>query len=154
MLSLKKVPPPNKQYSDELVQIFEEEYRAVQLGHVEDAILTQSVAGNWSVKKLSEMSRRRGKEWRFLSAATDRSLETQGYAVIEFITALAAHGLILASVDKCVASYKKLEQKRLQDGNVPGVNALIDEALADIRDAHSRTVANFWADIDHIRERR
>lgn len=154
MLLPKKIPPPDKQYTDELLQIFDEEYRAIQLRHVEDAILTQSVAGNWSVKKLSEMSRHRGKEWRFLSAAADRSLETQGYAVVEFITELAANGLILASIEKCVASYKKLELKRLQDGDIPGVSALIDEARENIRDAHRLTIAHFWEDIERIRERR
>jgi hypothetical protein len=82
----------------------------IMSGRMENAILTQAIAGDWSVKHFFDVARWKGKSWRYLSALGDQSLQIQGYAMLHLIADVAGADLAEMTLRKANSTLARLHR--------------------------------------------
>ena len=74
-----------QQCADEIVDEIAFEEDEVKKGRIDNAVLLEGLAGEINIRQFLNVARYRGTSWKFLSALSDKSLQLQGYALLDFI---------------------------------------------------------------------
>lgn len=72
-------------HRSEIASELEFEERELMAGRQENPLFMKAIANNWSAAHFFQVARWKGKNWRFLSALSDKALELEGYAVLDFL---------------------------------------------------------------------
>ena len=80
-----KTEPFTDDMRDELRSEMRRELMEYQAGGKdENQVLMQALTNQWSADELRHVAKRRGKNWRFLTALTDQILQAEGWALLGF----------------------------------------------------------------------
>jgi len=125
-----------EEYRREIEAQFEWEQNEVAAGRIENAILMQGVAGQWSIKQYLNAAFWKGKSWRYISALSDQALQIQGYALLNFVAEAAGADMAEMIMRKSVSALKRyrdiLTLSEELGGEDPFVTQLYQETCEDI----------------------
>lgn len=108
------------------------EISAVEAGeNVENAILLQSLAGNWSIEEFLQVAKFHGKGWRTLTPLVQKVLEIQGLAMVHFVAVAAGNDLAYATVQKAISTVVKLKKIGEQYANCPFAMQIISDSIEE-----------------------
>ena len=141
-----------QQISPELQDIYEMEMKSIKRGRVDDALLIESIAHNWSFNRFVKMARIRSKRWGFLSALTDKALEIQGITMLNLMRAIMAEAFLEASLERTLATYHRIKAKLNGHADDPQHTALINDAINDLLRIRKTTFNDLMDDFMRMRE--
>lgn len=140
--------------SEEQIRVVEDQVdkdlMAVEKGKLEDAVLLQSMAENWSYDQFMKVSQQRGRNYGVLSALADRTIEIQGIATLHLVSDVMRHGLREATVRKAIAVYRRLKELMEEYEDDPIPNQIIADAMEEVIEQARETRASFQRAIGRL----
>lgn len=124
------------------------ELNAVEAGEsVDNAILLQSLAGNWSIEHFLQVAKYHGQGWRTLTPLVQKVLEIQGLAMVYFVAVAAGNDLVYAAVQKTISSVMKLKKKGEQYANCPFATQIISDGIEASMQWNTQVSASFRSSV-------
>ncbi len=100
----------------------------------ENFTLLGALAGNWDIRQFISVARYHGKSWRFLSALADKSLQLQGYAMLDFMADAMGRDLALQVYEKARTTFARAERMKKNLDDRYGTNELLEQIFAEMCD--------------------
>ena len=126
------------------------ELRDVQEGKLRDSILLRGMAHNMPFSRFTTVARNRGRNWRFLSALSDATLQVEGFGMQRLMTQIVGDNLLLNACQRAITTILRLEVLAAQYADHPRIRAMLEDAIARAQQTPQQVVADYWADIRRV----
>lgn len=145
-----------QEHYDEVKTQVEQEAKDLMAGRQENTLLIQALSGNWSVRHFLDVAGQRGKSWRFLSALADKSLEIQGWGMLDFMADAVGRDLAEQILRKALASLERVgkieEDFKTRYGDDAFVEQIFDELRADLTTWARESRQHYWRRVNKLME--
>lgn len=142
------------EYADEIEGAIRFEENEIKAGRIENAVLLEGIAGNINVAQFLKVARFRGKHWKFLSALSDKSLEIQGYAMLDFMADAVGRDLAKLTYQKARLNFAHLNQLKgemdARYGADEFTEQIFSEMCDDLVDMARDTRHRYWQRINRL----
>lgn len=145
--------PELQDHQEEIQQRLQEELNLVQQGKVQDAVLLQAIAHNWSPRHFATVARSRGHQWRFMSALADATLEIQALGMIHLMSHVVGNNILVNGVKKSIDTVLRLQALQVTYANNPRILAMIEDVLDRVSELPLEVSDNYWAAIERLQRR-
>ncbi len=127
------------------------ELQQVQEGKLHDSVLLRGMAHNMPFSQFTTVARSRGKNWRFLSALADATLQVEAFGMLRLMTQIVHDNLLLNACQRAITTILRLEALADQYPlDHPRINAILEDAMASVQQVPQQVVADYWADIRRV----
>lgn len=158
MTMLKKGPSTDLSEMPEFYEEFAEEFRQellhdlqlIKQGKVKEAVLFQAVAFNWSPKRLMDVARQRGRNFRFLAALGDTLLQIEGIGIRHLTTHIVGDNVSIAGAEQSIKTILYLRELMAQHEDDPLIVEMLEKRMIAARDVVEEVAQNYWNEIHRI----
>ena len=134
----------------------EQEANDLLAGRKENTLFIQALSDNWSLQHFLDVARHRGKSWGFLSALADKSLEIQGWGMLDFMADAVGRDLAEQILRKALSSLDrvaKIQEAFLSHNeDSPYAEQRFDELRSDLTQWARESRQRYWRRVNRLME--
>ena len=128
----------------EIKEALQAELQLIQEGKAQDAVLFYGMAHNMSTSKLIEIGRHRGRNWRFMSALADASLEIEGQGMLHLVRQVVGDNLLIQATQKAIYTIQVLTAMQTKYPDNGRIQNLLERVMDHVADMPLQTVDDYW----------